>query len=283
MTDSVAAVVTTFRPDARLPANLSLVAQQVAHTIVVDDTGADVSAWTPPSSDALTVIQLPENRGIATALNVGIRRAADMGYTWVLTLDDDTRIRDGYVAAVLEFLRGTALANVGIVTLSRPQQQPAGKGGKDRGYSLRRNAITSGSFFSIDLFDAVGGFSDEWFIDLVDFDFCCKVRKLGRRIVTLDKVGMDHKVGNSERRRILAFETTVYHHAPFRNYYQARNAVAFARRHFAFDPLLCAYLLLDLVRLPAKTVLFETDKLERLRLQARGLVDGLTGRLGKIR
>ena len=36
------------------------------------------------------LIALDENRGIAAALNIGIRRALDAGKEWILTLDDDS-------------------------------------------------------------------------------------------------------------------------------------------------------------------------------------------------
>lgn len=276
-----AAVVTTFRPDASLAANLELISPQVAVVVLVDDTGAgNISDQTYPI-DNLIVIRNAVNVGIAKSLNVGIARAAEEGCEWIITLDDDTRVRPDYVKVALEFFTSAKEPNLGIVALSRPAEgdppppSPAS-------HRVRRNIITSGSVSPLELFRTLNGFSEDLFIDLVDFDFCCRARKAGRTLVVLDEVGMEHRVGDSETCRWLGWQTTVYHHAPFRLYYQARNAIVFARRHFAFDPLLCLVLLADVVRLPVKAILFERDRANRLRHIVAGVRDALRGRLGRL-
>ncbi len=39
-------------------------------------------------------ISLGKNRGIATAMNIGYRRAAELGASWVLTMDQDSSFSD---------------------------------------------------------------------------------------------------------------------------------------------------------------------------------------------
>lgn len=277
-----AAVVTTFAPDGSLAANLRLVSPQVALVVLVDDTGTDhedESASYPIEN--LVVIRNPANVGIARALNLGIACAAARGYEWIVTLDDDTRVVPDYLDKVYAFVVSGKIANLGIVALSRSTDDSPTRASPD-GYRIRRNIITSGSVAPLELFQKLGGFSEDLFIDLVDFDFCCRVRKLGRALVVLNAVGMKHQVGHSESRRLLGYRTTVYHHSPFRLYYQTRNAITFARRHFAFDPLLCLVFLADLLRLPAKAICFEHQKLVRLRFIGAGIRDALRGRLGKL-
>lgn len=275
-----AAVVTTFAPDGTLAAHLQLISPQVSLVVLVDDTGAGGEDRVYPIGN-LVVIRNPANFGIAKALNIGIACAAQHGCEWILTLDDDTQIRPDYLDIVFSFIESGKVPQVGIVALSRPADGAPPPPSVD-GYRIRRNIITSGSVSPLELFRALDGFSEDLFIDLVDFDFCCRARKLGRALVVLDEVGMEHRVGNSESRRWLGRRTTVYHHAPFRLYYQARNALVFARRHFRFDPLLCLVLLADVLRLPAKAVCFERDKLARLKFIVAGLRDALRGRLGRL-
>ncbi len=147
---------------------------------------------------------------------------------------------------------------------------------------FKRTLITSGCLLKISTFRDVGGFDESLFIDLVDFDFCTKLRKSGRTIVLLNKVGMDHRVGNSRTVRLLNQKIVIYNHSPFRLYYQMRNVFSFARKHLPFDPLLCLYLLLDVFRLPLKTLFFEKQKPARFYYLARGLLDGLLSRQGKL-
>lgn len=278
--EQVAAIVTTFAPDDSLAGNLARVSRQVGLVVLVDDTGAEHEQRDYPIEN-LVVLRNPVNVGIARSLNLGIEHAAGLGFGWVLTLDDDTVVCDDYVSQAASFVSDSGSDRIGIVALSRSPSSDARLESKP-GHTIRRNIITSGSFFSVQTFRALGGFSEDLFIDMVDFDFCCRARKAGLKLVMLNSVGMEHKVGNSEPRQVLSFRTTIYHHAPFRLYYQARNAIVFARRHFSFDPLLCIYILLDVVRIPAKALLFEKDKALRLKHTWSGVRDGVLGRLGRF-
>lgn len=147
---------------------------------------------------------------------------------------------------------------------------------------FKRTLITSGCIFNVATFRDVGGFDESLFIDLVDFDFCTKLRKSGRKNVLLNKVGMDHRVGNSRTVRWLGKKIVIYNHSPFRLYYQMRNVFSFARKHMTFDPFLCLYLLLDVFRLPLKALFFEQEKRVRLFYLAVGLWDGLLCRGGGL-
>jgi rhamnosyltransferase len=281
MRDQIAAVVTTFCPDSTLIPNLQSVSEQVALIILVDDTGSPAHETVPYSISNLVCIRNADNLGIAKSLNIGIERAISLGFKWILTLDDDTRLVSDYVSAVFSFIARNSERNLGIVALARGDRFDE-RGAAAAPFTVKRNIITSGSIFETDVFAKVGGFCEGLFIDLVDFDFCCRIRRDGRELVILNQVGMEHKVGNSRTASWLGVAIVVFHHPPFRLYYQARNAILFAKQHFSFDPLLCSYILLDLVRIPLKAILFEAQKLSRLRYAWAGIRDGVRGRVGKI-
>lgn len=287
--EDVAAVVTTFRPGPSTRANLLRIAAQVGKVIVVDDSG-DAGAHPAidfPEIANLDLVRNETNLGIAAALNRGVERAARHGCKWVITLDDDTLVSTSYVRDVLRFAESGQVPGLGLVACSRgtdpraaEEQRPARGAG---GFVMKRTLITSGCLFEVRLFEEVGGFDEHLFIDLVDFDFCTRLRKSGRQVVLLETVGMVHKVGHAESNRFFGADVVIYNHAPFRLYYQIRNTFLFARKHFAFDPALCGYLLLDVFRLPVKALLFESQKRARLRYLAAGFVDGLKGRGGRMR
>lgn len=281
--NDVVAVVTTFHPTSAILPNLERIAAQIGRIIVVDDSGATHSHSDIhlAAIDKITLIRNEANIGIAASLNRGLAHAARLGCQWVLTLDDDTLISNSYVSDVLAFAESGRAPALGLVACSR------GENGLETrhngtGFQLKRTLITSGCLFDIQLFQDLGGFDERLFIDLVDFDFCTRLRKAGRQLVLLDKIGMQHKVGHSKSIRILGRTTVIYNHAPFRLYYQIRNTLFFAKKHFAFDPVLCGYLLLDIVRLPIKALFFEQQKASRLRYLAQGLFDGLRGKGGRI-
>ena len=278
----VAAVVTTFKPDASLLVNLQRIAHQVSMVVVVDDSGRPASPTSFASSglDNVVLLKNQANLGIAAALNRGVSRAADAGCEWILTLDDDTLVTENYVDEVFDFIEKRTLPLLGMVACSRATRRV------DRGeeeYATKRTLITSGCIFAVATHRAVGGFDEDFFIDLVDFDFCTRLRKAGLAVVLLNKVRLLHKVGNSRKIELLGRSVVVYNHAPFRLYYQMRNVWFFAKKHFSYDLALCLYLLLDCIRLPVKALLFEDRKVDRLRYLLLGLFDGIRGRAGRLR
>lgn len=285
----VVAVVTTFRPEPSILPNLHRIAAQVDKVILVDDSGNGGGRSSMNFSDIgnIVVVVNEVNIGIAASLNRGIRQAAQLNYRWVITLDDDTLVSMSYVSDVLEVAESGRVPALGLIACSRGNDE-RGKsektGSPDSGsFKLKRTLITSGCLLETRIFEEIRGFDESLFIDLVDFDFCTRLRKAGRKLVLLEKVGMAHKVGHGRSVRFLGRDIVIYNHAPFRLYYQIRNTFLFARKHFAFDPLLCSYLLLDIVRLPIKVLLFESRKKTRLHYLAAGFLDGLRGQGGRIR
>ncbi len=281
--NKVAAVVTTINAGESLGKNLARIAEQVHVVIIVDDSGDSARAsdtnWAGIGN--AVVLRNVDNLGIAAALNRGIAQASEMGCDWVITLDDDTLVSKSYIADVFSFLQTDAPSSPGLVACSRDSGNPLPVL-QQRGFKLKRTLITSGCVFELGTFQDIGGFDEGLFIDLVDFDFCTKLRKSGRSPILLDKVGMDHRVGNSRTVHVLGQRIVVYNHSPFRLYYQMRNVFLFARKHLAFDPLLSIYLLLDIFRLPLKTLFFEQEKRARLFYLATGMQDGLLGRSGRL-
>lgn len=283
----VCAVLTTFQPDQSLRERVETVSGQVGEVIVVDDTGTSNGGEMPFELESCVYIRNDENIGIACALNRGVLKARELGYRWVLTLDDDTVLDGDYVQRLSDIVDGFVerSESVGVVALSRRTLDDAQVEGEEQfesGYQEVRGLITSGSMFSFETYMKVGGFREELFIDLVDLDFCTRIRRSGMRVVRAAASGMKHSVGNSRQRRILGFVVNVYCHTPFRLYYQVRNAVLFFRAHALFDPVLSLYVLIDVFRVPMKSLLFEPSKVRRLRFALNGLLHGVIGRSGRL-
>lgn len=279
----VAAVVTTFNAGGAVLPNLVRIAGQVMVVILVDDSGGLFPTNDLDCAEIKNIIVLRNegNLGIAVALNRGVAKAEALGFEWVITLDDDTLVSMTYVDDLCAFIQNGEQLSLGLIALSR-RNGKSSVSNDIEGLIFKRNLITSGCLFKIATFQHVGGFDESLFIDLVDFDFCTKLRKTGRVIVLLNKVGMEHRVGNARTVHLLGQEIVVYNHSPFRLYYQMRNVFPFTRKHLLFDPLLCLYLLLDVFRLPIKALFFEQQKLARFYYLAWGLLDGLLCREGRL-
>src|SRR6267154_6654289 len=100
----VCAIVVTYGPDIAFPERLRNVAPQVGMTVIVDNGSSEAErgmlqeAASDPNID---LILNDGNLGLARALNIGIQRAATLGYSWVLLLDQDTRVEPDMVRTLL--------------------------------------------------------------------------------------------------------------------------------------------------------------------------------------
>ena len=281
LVNDICAVVTTFDLSEGLISRVLNVIEQVDYLIVVDDSGNDNSYFFKElvGNGRFHYFARLSNDGIAQALNDGIVQAAELGYKYVLTLDDDTDISSDYVSRVLEFKNSTSLS-AAVIACSRDGDSGASL---SRNYNLKRAVITSGSLISLEAFFEVGGFSNDLFIDLVDFDYCFRVRERGYSVVQLSYMGMKHKVGMSRIVRLPFFSITIYNHSPFRLYYQTRNTFYFFFRFINSEFFYSFYLVLDLLRIPLKILFFEKDKKLRFKYYFLGIFHGIKKQYGKLR
>src|ERR1700690_808182 len=97
--ENICAIVVTYFPDAHFGERLDKIKQQVAHTVIVDNTGEanpSVLLQTLDCTDA-EIIRNKENFGIGEALNQGMARAIQLGFPWTITFDQDSWVRPGLI------------------------------------------------------------------------------------------------------------------------------------------------------------------------------------------
>ncbi len=180
------------------------------------------------------LIENGSNLGIATALNIGVRRGEALGAEWFLLLDQDGRVTEGYVAAILQgFAASASGERLGILvpryvdslygnTLTSPRAD---------GTKLEV-AVTSGSLTPLRVFQQAGYFADELFIDQVDSEYSLRVRSLGYVIEECKDAVLLHSPGTPTYHRVFGSKPfQVANYGPVRRYYQARNLVWLAQKY----------------------------------------------------
>lgn len=109
----------TYHPDEGIRARLRPLIGAVGAILLVDNGSepAEIARLGRLlADDGAHLLQNERNLGLATALNQGFRWAADRGYGWVLTLDQDTAPSSGMVteaARVLAAHPGRRIAVIG--------------------------------------------------------------------------------------------------------------------------------------------------------------------------
>lgn len=231
----VVAVIPTFRAPEELRGHVDDVLAQVRSVVLVDDGTASTHAL-GIDDPRVMVIELPENGGIARALNVGFAAARESGATHVLTLDQDSWIPEGYVRrALLELDEALARGEHAVGAV------PSSAGGT--GVVLDRDGhpfdpIQAGQVVRLDVYDRVGPFDESLFIDAVDSEYTLRAWHEGFRYLLVPGADIGHELGTLVPITVFGRHLTLggrprhlLYHAPFRTYYMVRNSVVLSRRY----------------------------------------------------
>lgn len=289
--NDICAVISTFNPTEAIVENLRRISPQVSRVFLVDDSGSSemsgrLSEWGKGVHNLVVVTQ-GANTGQARALNCGISRAKAEGYTWILTLDDDTSVEPDMVERLVDAWRRLASEGakpVALIGMSyRDTGGPPGEDSSSDGEWAceKRGIITSGSLFPIAVFDYVGPLREEFFIDSVDYDFCLRARTAGARVIKLGQIGMTHSLGHLSSHRVGPFAVTTTNHSPLRRYYMYRNSLILAREYFFKDPLYAIAVVLFNLKTLLLVSLVEKDRAEKIKMMMAGTMDALLYRMGK--
>ena len=198
---SVCAVIVTHHPSAEMLANLSHVLAQVEGLVVVDN-GSNTVELGPlrAASSALGfhLIENGENLGIAEALNQGVCWAKSQGYPWLILFDQDSAITHRFVEQM--FAAWRTHPDCERVASIHPRYVDPKTG--IEGDVPRANddsplfPMTSGSLLPAWIFDKIGSFASEYFIDLVDWEYCFRIRAAGFLVADSRQAKLLHSPGN---------------------------------------------------------------------------------------
>jgi rhamnosyltransferase len=284
--NSVCAVIVTYHPNSRMLENIPKAMAQTQGLIVVDN-GSDACELEPLRATSqrlgFQLIEKGENLGLAEALNEGVRWAKSKGYPWVILFDQDSMITDGFISQMFSAWEvHPERDRVGSIhpkyvdpeTGVESQLRRAADGGPV--YSLSSGALMPGW-----IFDRIGWFASEYFIDCVDFEYCLRIRAAGYLIADSRQAVLLHRVGNPARRGLLGFSFRPTNHSPARRYYMSRNRIAVCRKYFRVFPGWTVQLIRECIKETIKCFIGERDRARKFRNFLLGTWDGLTGRMGK--
>jgi hypothetical protein len=263
-------VVASYETPALLAACLASIKMSVAaspslsiEVIVVDNGSRDESlAMIKASGLNPNLVARRINRGFASAMNAGIRRAAGRH---VLLLNSDVEIASALLDAAVARL--DAESSIGILGPAlvhvdgRPQRsihalpgwaseflgdrlarrlhgverdhEGTGEMGPWREVEALRGAVL---FVRRSLFDDVGLLDESYFFFLEETDFCARVRSQGHRIAYCPNLTAQHALGGSSKKRA-SLATRIEFHRSLYRFLARRRGVALARLAFVWRML----------------------------------------------
>lgn len=284
----------SYHPTAELIKNVAALLEQVDEVVIVDN-GSDEEA--KGLLERLTgypkvgVIYNLDNLGIAAALNIGIRHAKAAGHPWVATFDQDSKVTPGMIRTMLSAY-DTYPEKERVASLSpRYQNQSTGQvsasstkfeSGDAIRYAEVLVVMTSGNLIKLTVFDAVGYFNEALFIDYVDSEYCLRCASQGFKILEVKDAILLHSIGEPVQHSFLGKPRSTSNHSIVRRYYIARNGI-YIYKKFAFTyPVWVAHDAYQLLKTTILLALFEADRMHKLAAIIKGVIHGVSGRMGKF-
>ena len=254
------------------------------HVIIVDNGSDKKYEW---HNEKIVIIRNAENKGLATALNQGIRHALSLNADWVLLLDHDSQPEPDMVAHMLgEYQDYPKKNRIGLIAPDIKERNtetrtryliPKGTFGfkritLDTPYNDQAlSAITSGSLIKADIFHKTGFMPEHFFIDYIDHAFCLKMKSCGYNILLVKNAVLHHSLGDKKEYGNII----VSHHSPKRRYTIFRNRIWLWKRYAATFPAFVMHDVLAASYDVLRIILFEDRKWEKCCAILKGIRDGL--------
>jgi len=229
--------------------------------------------------DQVEYFRMNGNQGIAKALNKGLTLAKKAGANFVLTMDQDSSFMDGGFQLLtdrLESFSSKERSKIGILSCNHFIE----------GYPFVVDShelkvvdcvVTSGNLVNMQVYNEVGSFRDEFFIDEVDVEYCRRLKDAGFQVVVVNKAVLKHCLGDTKRHCFLFLRFMCSHHNYIRRYYITRNRLLMVK---LYPDLRWEYFFRNAVSL-LKIIMFESDKLRKISFFYEGIRDGLNNRDGR--
>ena len=188
-----------------------------------------------------------------------------------LTMDQDSQFPSQDIDVVLDYLNKYK-DEYAIIGLNFNSED------KTKGLIECKTILTSGNFINIEDYKKIHGFSEELFIDCVDFELNEQFANISRKICYINEVSLIHQMGNPIKKKFFGKTVTALNHSPIRYYYRFRNGYYLYKRNKAFYKDLKK----QFFSIKLKTLLYEPDKRTKFKMMRLGIKDAKKGKLGKL-
>ena len=208
--------------------NVDSVYRQVDHLLIVDNSEDNIREGKfREHFNNISFYFNGNHYGIAGALNYALKFAQSHGYDYLLTMDQDSRLEDDSVKELLNLLIENNLAMIG------PNVYKKYGSGNVSDINL---LITSGSLVNVEIADKIGGFNNDLFIDLVDLEFCLRMKQNGYKYGFARDIKMSHNIGEQRVFKRFGITKKMSYHSANRYYYIFRNNIIVRKLYRKYSP-----------------------------------------------
>lgn len=204
-----------------------------------------------------------ENMYIAYALNQAVKFGKENGFSHLLTMDQDSCFETGH------FKKYKHLVDSQQNRLSIYGPNPNNGEQSNLEILIRKPyLITSGNIVSLNIFDQIGLYREDYKIDCLDYEFCLRLKEKGYKCYMVQSVIMKQEFGILKKSK-LGYHTSNY--SPTRLYFIARNQTLLRKE---FSDAVNEFPLLNLNRMILKIIISEDNKIRKIYAIFKGYLLG---------
>lgn len=282
-------IITYYANIEILNRTLDSLYSQVDKIFIVDNTPDKAEILKEFQNEKINIIYLMENKGIAYAQNVGIKKAMEDEADYIILSDQDTVYPENYVSAMLTCFNNEKVAASGPLFVDSHTGKKQFFIVDDR-FKFKKiyptsgkhevlQLIASGTMIKTSALKEIGLMREDLFIDWVDMEWCWRAVKKDYKIIGNADVVILHQHGTDS---VEIFLKNITLKTPLRYYYTIRNGIYLALYSDLLNPCLRFLLFIKTVRNILLFSILSKPVLKSLRYSLLGLCHGLTGKLGKL-
>lgn len=266
----IGCVVVIYNPDIQVMNNIKKY-PKLDEVILVDNSLKNNEAlFKDILNDNIKYIPLMSNTGIAHALNIGIKKLSP-NVNYVITMDQDSVLNNG----IIEAYRKYENVHKEISALTPQYNTDRNPVVAKKGYKSVELSMQSGTLFNREIFNEIGYFDENLFMDVVDWEFFLRMKKNGYKLIQCDEAVLNHNPAKTRVKNLLLYKLKYGVASPTRYYYQARNLLWVAKKYNSKS------LYKNLIVKWLKILLLFDDKKEYFNKFSKGIKDANDGKLGK--
>lgn len=184
-------IIVTYNPQINdFLKNLKEVCRYQAKVVVIDNH-SDLEireSLKKISNERIEYLELPSNKGIGYAQNVGINKEKDSDY--YLFLDQDSYLKKDQFEKLLNEFQMIEKSDPHIAALGA---NTSGSPVDNEKYRNSDKVISSGSIISKKALNYIGLMKEEFFIDFIDYEWCWRAIQKGWHVYQSVDVSISHE------------------------------------------------------------------------------------------
>ena len=275
----IPATVIWYNPDDENIKNIRTYIDYVEKLYIIDNSKENNKKLADSLNNLKTeYIYNDKNLGIAKALNLACEKAANDNFEWLLTMDQDSSFDSNSIKSYFRTFEKMTKNNVGIISPRHILKNDIDKFSDDKESIEINHVMTSGNLLNLKIWEEIGKFDENLFIDEVDSEICFRIIESGYKVIQLNKIRMFHELGNLEKRNFFTRKISVLNHNHIRKYYIMRNKFYMLKKYKKYRLRYIYYILNDFF----KVIFYEKDKLRKLKYMFKGITDFMKNKMGEL-